>query len=117
MIRFSATRSVITEASEDFMIIHVDTSGSVRLDEPDTFTAFHVRAPGQKLVAALAALGEDAFSAADEHVWIAIPRLHALGEAHGGPGWREGCDGMLGYAASQGWIDAARNAVRGHLET
>ena len=64
MIRFSATRSVITEASEDFMIIHVDASGSVRLDEPDTFAAFHVRAPGQKLGAA----------------------LHALGEAPGGPG-------------------------------
>jgi hypothetical protein len=98
------------------MIIHIDAEGSVRLDEPDTFTSFSVRAPGLAVDEVVETLAGDGYSCDDEHVWVAISRLHTLGDAAGGESWRAGCDGMLEYAASKGWIDESRNAVRAHLE-
>lgn len=98
------------------MIVHVAPHAHVTLEDPDTFTAFSIRAPGLALDEVVAALGDEAHAADDEHVWVPIARLHALGRIHGGPDWRKGCDDMLRYAATQGWIDAGEERVRAHLE-
>lgn len=98
------------------MIVHVHADTRITLDEPDRFTEFCVRAPGLAVDQVLAAFGPDATEGEDEHVWISIARLHALGETHGGPDWRKGCDSMLEYATSKGWVDEARQRVRAHVE-
>ena len=98
------------------MIIQVLDRISPTLEDPDTFTAFHVNAPGLDLTRVVAALGGDAVPGDDDHVWIAIERLHRLGATHGGSDWRKGCDGMIEYARSQGWVDAD-DRVRAHIET
>ncbi|MAG30974.1 MAG: hypothetical protein CL908_08800 [Deltaproteobacteria bacterium] len=98
------------------MIVHIHTDASITLDDADTFTAFSVSAPDLHLEQILAAFGPDAKAGEDDHVWIAISRLHALGEAHGGADWREGCDGMIAFATGKGWVDEDRQLVRAHVE-
>lgn len=97
------------------MIIRVSTAGSVSLEDPDTFTAFHVAAEGQTIAGVVSSLAGDAVADGNEHVWIRIERLHALGAAHGGKDWRRGCDGMIEFARSKGWVDD-EDRVRAHLE-
>jgi len=99
------------------MIVEVDGEGNVSLSDPDTFTAFHVRASDSDLDRIVTALGEGAEKAKEDHVWIPIGRLHALGNRHGGADWREGCDGMIAYARSKGWVDDERDLVLAHVES
>jgi hypothetical protein len=98
------------------MIVDVDGKAGVVLSDPDTFTAFHVRALDADLDRIVATLGEGAETAKEGHVWIPISRLHALGERHGGADWREGCDDMIAYAKSRGWVDEERDLVLAHVE-
>lgn len=96
-----------------FLIVHVHENSSITLDEADTFTAF---APNLGFGQIVAAFGCDAKVGEDDHLWISIPDLHTLGAIHGGADWRKGCDDMLGFAASKGWVDEARQLVRAHIE-
>jgi len=98
------------------VIVHVHPDSSITLDDPDRFDAFSVRAPDRDVPQIVAAFRGDAVAADDEHVWISIARLHALGEQYGGADWRAGCDGMLDYASRKGWVDESRRRVRAHLE-
>lgn len=98
------------------MIVHVHEDSSISLDDPNTFTAFSVRAPGRALEQVVAAFGDDAAAGDGNHVWISISRLHALGALHGAADWRRGCDGMLAFAASKGWVDEKSRRVRAHFE-
>jgi hypothetical protein len=98
------------------MIVRIHDDGAVTLEDADTFTALHVAALGLDPGAILDALGEDATAASDEALWLAIDRLHALGARHGGPDWRAGCDRMLDYARSKGWVDESGHHVRAHIE-
>lgn len=98
------------------MIVHVHEDSSITLDEADTFTAFEVSAPPVPSAQVAAAFGFDAEARDEEHVWISIARLRSLGRAFGGPTWQTGCDGMLGYARSKGWVDDERRMVRAHIE-
>ncbi len=48
------------------------------------------------------------------HAWLDVAQLRA----HGRPDdeeWVAGFEGMVGYAAGQGWLDASGSAVRAHL--
>ena len=98
------------------MIVHVHEDARITLDEADTFTAFHVKAPGRDAHDVAALLGSGAYADEAGNVWIPIPRLHELGDIHGGAGWRAGCDGMIDFAAGKGWVDAGGRTVRAHLE-
>jgi hypothetical protein len=98
------------------LIVHVHADSRITLDDPDTFTAFAVRAPGLGFGEIVAAFGSDAKAGEDGHVWISIARLHDLGSIHGGAEWRPGCDGMLAFATSKGWVDEERQLVRAHIE-
>ena len=98
------------------MIVHIDSDGAITLDDADTFTAFAIAAPDLDGAAIARAIGTDGEMRDTDHVWISIERLHALGDAHGGTDWRAGCDGMIAFATSKGWVDEARGLVRAHIE-
>jgi len=98
------------------LIVHVHEDASITLDDADTFTAFSVRAPGRSSAEAAAAFGMDAQARDEDHLWISIARLRALGRTHGSLTWQTGCDGMLGYAKSKGWVDEEQRLVRAHIE-
>jgi hypothetical protein len=48
-----------------------------------------------------------------DHAWLAVSALRAAGD--GSADWLAGFDGMLKYAAGQGWTSADGSAVRGHI--
>jgi hypothetical protein len=98
------------------LIVRVHQDSSITLEDPDTFTAFSLSAPGLEAAQIAAAFGPDAEARDEEHVWISIARLRALGRAYGSPRWQTGCDGMIGYATSKGWVDQERRLVRAHIE-
>jgi hypothetical protein len=101
---------------ETVLIVHIHEDAQITLDEADTFTAFHVKAPDRTPQAVAALLGSGAYADEGGNVWIPIARLHELGRSHGGAEWRAGCDGMIAFAASKGWVDAESETVRAHLE-
>lgn len=98
------------------MIVHVHADDRITLEDPDTFTAFHVVAPGRDAASVAATIGGDARADEQGHVWLPIAQLHRLGEAHGGAEWRAGFDGMIAWAASKGWVEGDGTLVRAHLE-
>jgi hypothetical protein len=98
------------------LIVQVHPDASISLDDPDTFSAFAVRAGSRSLAQIVAAFGPDASAGEDDHIWIALSRLYELGEVYGGPDWRAGCDGMIKFATSKGWVDEQRGRVRAHVE-
>ncbi|MGI9326147.1 MAG: hypothetical protein ACR2PZ_13065 [Pseudomonadales bacterium] len=97
------------------MIVHIHPNASITLDDPDTFSAFAVEAGNLPVTQIVAAFGEDAKAGEDEHIWIAITRLHELGAIHGDADWRAGCDAMIQFASSKGWVDAEGSFVRAHV--
>ena len=104
------------------MIIDLDlASGTTRLLEPGTFTAFHVGVRGATPPATdaarpvLAHLGADARAVDDDHVAVSVAAVRRLA---GSPGddWEAGFAAMLDHAAGQGWTCDDGAFVRAHLE-
>jgi len=94
------------------MIISVDGSGTVSLQEADNFRGFKVKsalADKDKLGKALSSAGR--FDG--EHAWIAKAWL--IQQAPKDAAWRGEFDKMCAYAQSKGWIEA--DAIRAHVET
>ncbi len=98
------------------MIVALSADGTLTLEAPDTFTAFHLRSPGQPMDWIVTTLGPTAKAAHAGHIWLSIQCLHDLGDKHGGPHWRQGCDKMLAYAETKGWLDEERRFVLAHVE-
>ena len=93
------------------MIIAVDASGKVSLQEADNFRGF-------KVVASLSdktKLGEVLKSAGrydGEHAWITKAWL--IQQAPKDPNWRNEFDKMVAFAQSKGWVEG--DAIRAHVE-
>ncbi|MDQ8729544.1 hypothetical protein [Bradyrhizobium sp. LHD-71] len=95
------------------MIIAIDASGKVSLNEASDFKGFKVTAPNNDaafLTEALAPAGRYDGS----HAWISQEWLISQGVAHG-DAWREGFDKMAAFAQSKGWVE--NGAIRAHVET
>jgi len=94
------------------MIIAIDASGHVALNEATDFKGFKVTTPntdGAFLTKALSAAGRYDGS----HAWIAQSWLIDQGKTNGAA-WREGFDKMAAFAQSKGWIESG--AIRAHVE-
>lgn len=52
----------------------------------------------------------------DEHVWISIDALRAMGLGRTKPGWEGHVDKMIAKAAERGWVDADGTHLKAHLE-
>jgi hypothetical protein len=93
------------------MIVAIDASGTVTLEEPDNFRGFKVTsaiADRERLAKALTPAGRYD----GEHAWISKDWLIANGGTNAA--WRDGFDKMIGFAQSRGWIEG--NAIRAHVE-
>jgi acyl-CoA synthetase (AMP-forming)/AMP-acid ligase II len=103
------------------MYVRVDlAAASVRLEDPDNFTAFHVVASGNggddDVAELLARHGAGGPSETQNHVWVSQQWVRDAASAAGGAGWAEGFEKMLGFAAKMGWIDEAGTSVHAHTE-
>lgn len=95
------------------MIIAIDASGAVTLQEAGDFRGFKVTsalADKGRLAAALSGVGRYD----GEHAWISRNWLVGQGAAHGAA-WQAGFDRMLAFAQSKGWVE--NDAIRAHIET
>ena len=98
------------------MIVEVDCeSGSCKLIDPATFTAFSLHSDGTESQLVGRAM-ERAGYAADEadHVWVSIDWL--IEAAAGDREWRSGFDGIVGYASSKSWTNESGTHIKAHLE-
>ena len=104
------------------MFVSVDLSDPERgplLLEPENFKAFKLvcadRVEPEALAAALGALVELDDDGA--HAWLSIAGLRDLaGPLAADDEWMTSFDGMVGYAASKGWLSPDGSAIRAHVE-
>jgi hypothetical protein len=95
------------------------TPSAVTLAEPDDLKSFKVlaRAPSPEPEGLARALEGVGTLAPDGHAFIDVDAvLRLAGERAEDPAWREGFDGMIGYARSKGWMDPAGTAIQAHVE-
>jgi NAD(P)-dependent dehydrogenase (short-subunit alcohol dehydrogenase family) len=96
------------------MRVHLTQAGGITLSAPSLFNRLDVHVetqPPQQLEQAIASIGSRDGA---EHVRLAPAVLRFLSGLAGVAEWETGFEGMIGYAASKGWLDA-QGRVRAHL--
>lgn len=96
------------------MIVRLSPAQPPVLTDVDRLDRLHAESPGpldDMVRGPLCRFDEDG-----EHVWLDITAARAAGAAASGDGWPADFDGMIAYASSQGWTDAAGTHVRAHVE-
>ncbi len=88
-----------------------------RLAEADDLRRFsvNVAASPDTLPALAEALGGTVAFDGAEHAWVSVEWLIAASGRADSTEWRAGFDGMVAYAAKQGWMRADPAAIRGHV--
>ena len=101
------------------MHIVIAADRTVSIEEADVFTAFDVQAADTEPAAVLEALGSDGAAAPeDDHVFVTVDGVRRLAEwSLGGldPDWEAGFAAMVEFAATKGWMNADRSAIRAHI--
>lgn len=95
------------------MIVAYSPAVGLALLEPDDFKGFKLRL--RDTAARRPALPGVAF-VDDDNVLVAIDAVASLPGAPGTDAWQAGFRKMIEYASSKGWIDAATNSIRAHVE-
>ena len=98
------------------MIIRVDATGEIRIDEHDAFTDFHVETSAGFSTDDLAATMGEGTRADGEHLWIAETAVRHWLSGRTDEAWDEGFSGMFDFARSKGWTDEAGTHLRAHVE-
>jgi len=98
------------------MIIRVEATGEVSVDEHDVFTDFHVEAPPGLAGDDLAATMGEGTRADGDHLWIAEAAVRHWLAGRTDDAWDGGFSGMVDYARSKGWTDPAGTHLRAHVE-
>lgn len=94
------------------MIVDYSPSGGLSLVEAEDFKGFKLRIAGAETRPAI-----DGVTFVDDgNVLIGVDRVPALPGAPATAEWRAGYQAMVDYAAKKGWIDAATNSIRAHVE-
>ena len=91
------------------MIFRIDSTTAV-LDGPDVFDRFDVVATETADLTRLGVVADDG-----AHVFIAPDTVRELAGDAVTAEWEERFSGMLGYAASKGWLDDD-GRIRAHVE-
>ncbi len=100
------------------MIIVLSDATEPTLTDLDRFDRLHAECSGPVAAARLGELCR--LGDADDrgaHVWLDAAAARTAGSAASGdPSFGERFDAMIGFAAKQGWLDAAGTHVRAHVE-
>jgi len=94
------------------MIIDHSRQDGLRLLEAEDLKRFKLRLQGGEL---RPTLGGVTF-VDDDNALIDVALAPSLPGAPTSPDWRAGYQAMIDYAASKGWIDAATQTIRAHIE-
>lgn len=96
------------------MIVLLSTDIPPVLVDVDRLDRLHAESPGplrEMMTGSLCQFDDDG-----EHVWIDIAVARTIGAQATDDEWPGKFDGMIAYAASKGWTDAAGTHVRAHVE-
>ena len=92
---------------------------SLTLEEPDDCTRFHLEADGVTPEQAAEALTDASAGRLDpdapDDAWIDPDAVRRMAEGRVGDDWEDRFEGMLGFAASKGWI-AEDGFIQAHCE-
>ena len=100
------------------MILLADLDDAVlTLQEPSTFTAFHLEVTGgdvddERLATVLAPHGR----LDDGHAWVDVDAVVTLAGDAVDDEWRAGFDAMVAYAGEKGFLSSDGSAIRAHLK-
>jgi hypothetical protein len=101
------------------MIVRIDTLHApavISLQEPTTFTGFHIAFAGADEAGLAAAVARIGSMADADHVYVDRAALEGLAGDHAqDPDWQRSLEAMLQYATSKGWVDDT-GAIRAHIE-
>ena len=98
------------------MYVRVDLrTGEKHLLEAEDFTRFHIEADGDRHDV-LRVLGPEARLGPTHHLWWSLDAVRRLVPADTGEEWWQRFETMMGWAATQGWIDEAGTHVQVHVE-
>jgi len=102
-----------------FVVVRCASPADVTLEDAGNLRELYVAAGGCPDAAAvgrtLDQTGAGSLAEDGAHAWLSVDWLRARGAAGQGPSWSEGFEGMLAYAAGQGWLGPAGTSVRAHL--
>ena len=98
------------------MLIRIGKDGTAALEDPADFRRFSIRfdagargcAPADAALARLARPDGDV-------AWVMPDALAAMAPQAAEPAWQQGFAGMVAFARSRGWVDAA-GRIRAHVE-
>lgn len=98
------------------MQITVADEDAPRLDDPEVFTAFSVAAPAGSAGRLDDLLG-DVGRFDGEHAWIPVTEIRRLaGERGDDQAWQASLEGMVSYAAANGFASDDGETIRAHVE-
>ncbi|MFH1793048.1 MAG: hypothetical protein ABIK36_10545 [Pseudomonadota bacterium] len=94
------------------MIVDYAPSKGLSLLEADDFKGFKLCLAGDEARPAISGVS----FVDDANVLIGVDLVPTLPGAPGTGEWLAGYRAMVDYAAKKGWIDAANNSIRAHVE-
>jgi len=100
------------------VFVKVSADRSVHLEERDNFRAFKlvVEAGREDLDAIRDALAGTAELADHDTAWVSEQALRSWREVAADAAWQQAFTAMIEKAKPHGWIDAARKAIKAHVE-
>lgn len=100
------------------MIIAITQSGALELRDADNFRDFKVvveRAGADQAFIAAALAGVASLDPDGQHAWVSQAALKRWQGREQSTEWIASFDKMVNAVRKFGWVDDARNAIRGHL--
>lgn len=94
------------------MIVDYARSNGLSLLEADDFKGFKLRLAGGETRPAISGV----IFVDDANVLIGVDLVPTLPGAPRTAEWMAGYRAMVDYAAKKGWVDAATNSIRAHVE-
>lgn len=100
------------------MIIRIDSTRGLRLEEPTNFSTFKVSCDlAEASYRDVAGANPDAMTFEDaKTAWVSIAALRAWDGLRGDQAWQDGLGAMIKAATPHGWVSADQRAIKAHVE-
>lgn len=99
------------------MIVAIDTTYTVQIEQPLDFKRFHleIAAPRSELAALRNVFAAYGVIENDAHAWIDADALRQWPGLAGNAEYQSGLRSMLDFAARKGWMSSDGKRVRAHI--
>jgi hypothetical protein len=98
------------------MIVCLDKSGHLRIDEDTDFRRFKVLISQGTLTELRETPPDGLRFQGAEHAFVSIDFLKQWGATHHDDTWLVDLDKMIAFAREHGWLDGSGRKIRAHIE-